>query len=270
MHFSNYCIYTLNPTFQNSMRTTPQQLIGIPSDHDLLYAPSQSPTGESWSEPHLAYVETVTYKCKRVIDLTISLLVIVFVLSWLLPILCLLIYLEGNGSPLFIQDRVGKDHKLFKCIKLRTMKPGDESPEHRITRLGKLLRHLKLDEFPQFINVLKGEMSIVGPRPHPLHEEHFTFSSMVGPSYFQRHAVVPGITGLAQIQGYQGPVKDMHAIKGRVKLDLFYIENWNLHLELHIVWQTFLIITKGVFNKIFSDKNAGKKVLPESPKSSVR
>jgi putative colanic acid biosysnthesis UDP-glucose lipid carrier transferase len=182
---------------------------------------------------------------KRLFDLVVSLLVIIFLLSWLLPILAVLIKLDSKGSVFFIQKRVGAQGKIFYCLKLRTMvknalanvqQAGANDP--RITRVGKFLRYTYLDELPQFINVLNGDMSIVGPRPHMLND-CFNFLKLV-PDYHLRHMVKPGITGMAQVKGYRGKVSCFWDVTHRFKLDMFYIRKACFMLDMKIIFQTFM------------------------------
>src|SRR5829696_5956862 len=147
--------------------------------------------------------------CKRCFDLTVSLLVIVFLLSWLLPVLAILIKIGSKGPVFFVQKRVGAFGKTFTCFKLRTMIVNSEANisqaqtnDPRITSFGKFLRLSCLDELPQFFNVLKGEMSIVGPRPHAVAHNELYRSKVHG--YMLRHKVKPGITGWAQVNGWRG------------------------------------------------------------------
>lgn len=182
---------------------------------------------------------------KRAMDIILSLLALCFVLSWLLPLLCLLILIDIGAPVFFIQERIGRQERPFRCIKLRTLRKPEAGHKHRITRLGKWLRNHKLDEIPQFINVLKGEMSIVGPRPHML-SDHQAFSQILGAEYKQRHAVLPGITGLAQVSGYEGPIASRQRLRGRVRLDLFYIQHWSAALEFLIMYRTISLFFAGV------------------------
>lgn len=167
---------------------------------------------------------------KRIFDVVLSSLVMLLFLSWVTPIIALLIKLNSKGPVFFKQKRAGKGSKPFTCLKFRTMVVHDHEfkqatrEDPRITLVGKFLRKTSLDEFPQFINVLKGEMSIIGPRPHPfkLNEE---FHPRIE-KFMARQYIRPGITGLAQAKGYRGETKDDLSMKSRVKLDRFYIENW--------------------------------------------
>ena len=187
---------------------------------------------------------------KRAFDVAFSLFVMVFVLSWLIPIIILLIKLDSKGPVLFQQKRSGKDNKAFYCYKFRTMYLHKE-PEHkqatkgdpRVTRVGKFLRKASLDEIPQFYNVLRGEMSVIGPRPHPvkLNEKYHPVINR----FMLRHSVKPGITGLAQAKGYRGETSTVQMMKNRVKLDRFYVENWSLLFDIKILALTISSIFKG-------------------------
>lgn len=191
---------------------------------------------------------------KRFFDLVISSLVTIFILSWLIPIISLLIWLDSRGPIFFIQQRSGKNGKTFNCIKFRSMKVNKESNEKqatkndsRVTKLGSFLRKSNLDEMPQFINALMGDMSIVGPRPHML--KHTDDYSKLLNKYMVRHFLKPGITGWAQIHGYRGEIKNMQDINNRVEYDLWYLENWSLWLDTRIILMT-------AFNMARGEKNA--------------
>jgi putative colanic acid biosynthesis UDP-glucose lipid carrier transferase len=183
---------------------------------------------------------------KRLLDITLSLFVIIFILSWLLPILALLIKLDSRGPVFFIQPRSGKKEEEFLCIKLRTLRVNDEahtrqvtSNDKRITRVGKFLRKTSLDELPQFINVLLGEMSVVGPRPHMIkHTEEFSEHYK---EYFVRHFVKPGITGWAQVHNLRGEITNVELLHKRTEYDLWYLENWTLWLDIKIILLTIWV-----------------------------
>jgi putative colanic acid biosysnthesis UDP-glucose lipid carrier transferase len=188
---------------------------------------------------------------KRGFDLVFSLLVSVFILTWLIPLVGILIKLESKGSIFFIQERNGQNNRVFRCLKFRSMTPNDYSDlkqatknDPRVTRIGALLRATSLDEMPQFLNVLIGDMSIVGPRPHsvPMNNE---FKKQIG-KYNSRHKIKPGITGLAQVKGYRGEIDNPYKIKARVKLDSFYIKNWSIWMDLDICIRT---IHELIFNR---------------------
>ncbi len=191
---------------------------------------------------------------KRVFDIVVSIIVITGVLSWLTPLLAIIIKLESKGPVFFKQKRNGLDYKEFYCYKFRSMKPNPTAHIHqvkkndeRITRVGKIIRGTSIDELPQFINVLKGEMSVVGPRPHMVSHTHM-YAERID-KFMVRHFIKPGITGLAQISGYRGEVEDDNFITNRVKYDIFYLENWSLLLDLKIMFLT-------VYNALRGDERA--------------
>ena len=187
---------------------------------------------------------------KRVLDIVVSSLVIVFILSWLVPILGLLILLESKGPVFFAQLRTGKNKTPFYCLKFRSMRSNKDADikqatknDSRVTAIGKFIRKTSLDEFPQFINVFRGEMSLVGPRPHML--KHTTDYSQVVEDYMVRQFLKPGITGWAQINGYRGEIANPEQIKMRVNKDLWYLENWSLWLDIQILFLTVYHVFKG-------------------------
>ncbi len=187
---------------------------------------------------------------KRALDITVSLFVVVFLLSWLIPLLGLLILLESRGPIFFKQMRTGKNKKSFYCLKFRSMRSNKDADikqatqnDSRVTSIGKFIRKTSLDEFPQFINVLKGEMSLVGPRPHML--KHTSDYSKVVDDYMIRQFLKPGITGWAQINGYRGEITNPDQIKMRVNKDLWYLENWTLWLDIQILFLTVYHVFKG-------------------------
>lgn len=190
---------------------------------------------------------------KRLFDIVFSLLVIVFLLSWFLPLMSLLIKLESRGDALFLQLRSGKKNKPFYCYKFRSMNMNKDSNnlqasrnDPRITRIGAFMRKTSIDELPQFFNVLFGHMSVVGPRPHMLkHTEEY---SKLIDQYMVRHFLKPGITGWAQINGYRGETKKHEQMLGRVKHDIWYMENWSLFLDIKIVFKTVANAIKGEEN----------------------
>ena len=189
---------------------------------------------------------------KRSFDICFSILVIVFILSWLSVIIYLLNKRESSAPLFYKHIRNGLNYKEFTCYKYRTLKTDSETESEyvkrddpRVTKIGKILRSTSIDELPQFINVLLGDMSVVGPRPHMI---SFTndYSKMIDKySFIYRHSVKPGVTGLAQIKGYRGEVKSKEDIVNRIKYDNFYIENWSLLLDLRIIFQTLINVFKG-------------------------
>jgi len=187
---------------------------------------------------------------KRGMDVVISSFVIVFIFSWLFPILALAIKLSSKGPVFFAQERSGKYDKPFKCLKFRSMAVNGNSDvlqatknDARITKIGTFLRKTSLDELPQFFNVLFNEMSIVGPRPHMLkHTEEYR---VLVDKYMVRHFAKPGITGWAQILGYRGETKTVKDMEKRAHADIWYIENWNLMLDIKIMFRTvFMVLFK--------------------------
>lgn len=180
---------------------------------------------------------------KRAFDLVFSSLVILLVLSWLYPIVAILIKLSSRGPVLFIQQRTGILNRPFGCMKFRSMRMNDDANlkqatkgDPRITRVGAFLRRSNLDEMPQFFNVFMGHMSVVGPRPHMLaHTDQY--AELIDP-YMERLWLKPGITGLAQAKGYRGETKELYLMERRVEEDRNYIYNWSFMLDLRIVWQT--------------------------------
>ena len=182
---------------------------------------------------------------KRTFDIVFSFFIIVMLLSWLIPLLAVVITLESKGPVFFRQRRTGIDNREFYCYKFRSMTPNNHADrlqagknDMRITRVGKFMRMTSIDELPQFYNVFFGTMSVVGPRPHMLRHT-FEYANRVD-KYMLRHFVKPGITGLAQVRGYRGEIETDSDILNRIKFDIFYIENWSLFLDLKIIVQTVL------------------------------
>ena len=189
---------------------------------------------------------------KRTFDIIFSLFVIVFVLSWVSIILFFIVKIESNGPLFFKHKRNGLNYKEFNCFKFRTLKINTSLTDEyvkrndsRVTKIGRILRMYSIDELPQFINVLRGDMSVVGPRPHmpPYTDKYSKIIDRY--NYIFRHSVKPGLTGLAQVKGYRGEIKSDEDIINRIKYDIFYIENWSLILDLRIIFQTVFNIFKG-------------------------
>ena len=187
---------------------------------------------------------------KRSFDIVFSLVVIFGLLLWLGPILALLIRLESKGPVFFIQRRTGFDNKQFQCFKFRSMAMNIDADakqagknDMRVTRIGKFIRKTSIDELPQFYNVLFGNMSVVGPRPHML--KHTDDYANRVDKYMLRHFVKPGITGLAQVKGYRGEIERDSDIQNRIKFDIFYVENWSFFLDLKIIVQTVVNAISG-------------------------
>lgn len=187
---------------------------------------------------------------KRGFDILFSLTVIFGLLIWLGPILALLIRLESKGPVFFIQKRTGFDNKEFQCFKFRSMGMNDAADaqqagknDMRVTKIGKFIRKTSIDELPQFYNVLFGNMSVVGPRPHML--KHTDEYANRVDKYMLRHFVKPGITGLAQVRGYRGEIEKDSDIQNRIKFDIFYVENWSFFMDLKIIVQTVINAVSG-------------------------
>jgi len=194
--------------------------------------------------------DTFNRLLKRLFDIVFSLIIIVFVLSWLFPIVAILIKMSSKGPVLFSQKRSGKNNHEFSCLKFRSMKVNRDADtlqstkgDSRITKIGRFLRASSIDEMPQFFNVLIGDMSIVGPRPHMLkHTEHY--GKQID-KYMVRHFVKPGITGLAQIKGLRGETKDPKMMENRIRVDMLYVESWTMALDFWIVLRTiFTLLVK--------------------------
>ena len=187
---------------------------------------------------------------KRIFDLVFSSFIIIAILSWLVPIMAILIKWESKGPVFFVQKRNGLNYKKFKCYKFRSMAINDTADlelssknDVRITRIGKFIRKTSIDELPQFFNVFFGEMSVVGPRPHMVSVANL-YAAKVD-KFMVRHFVKPGITGLAQTKGFRGEVETDEDIINRVKYDIFYIENWSILLDIEIIFKTIFNTLKG-------------------------
>lgn len=200
--------------------------------------------------------EVIRRIIKRIFDIVFSLIILIFILSWLVPLLWIIVRLDSSGPAIFVQERFGARKRKFNCYKFRTLTYEKRNPEKfepiihkdpRVTRVGKFLRKTNIDELPQFINVLKGDMSVVGPRPLPLGVE------MVYERVFEeikmRYNVRPGVTGWAQINGLRGEVADEEENKKRIvdkmKYDLWYIENWSMKLDFQIILLTIWHMIRG-------------------------
>ncbi|RYG50728.1 MAG: undecaprenyl-phosphate glucose phosphotransferase, partial [Chitinophagaceae bacterium] len=187
---------------------------------------------------------------KRIFDVIFSSLVIILLMSWLYPLLALLIKLQSPGPVLFKQKRSGRNNKPFVCYKFRSMRVNKDSEkvqatknDNRITPIGRFLRRSSLDELPQFFNVLKGEMSVVGPRPHMLsHTEQYR--SIID-QFMVRHFLKPGITGWAQVSGLRGETKEVEQMEKRIQKDIWYLENWSLMLDMRIIYLTLYQVIRG-------------------------
>lgn len=276
-HFENFDIQELNTFFQSntridevylSLNNLKQEALSsaiifsddnfitlkyIPTNKDLLTNPtkiqyySYIPIIPEHKTPLEDYFNSFV---KRIFDIIFSLLVIILVMSWLLPLVAIIIKLESKGPVLFKQKRNGLFYKEFVCLKFRSMYVNTEADtlqvvknDKRITPFGRFLRKSSIDEMPQFFNVLMGSMSVCGPRPHMLSLTQI-YEKQVH-RYKLRHFIKPGITGLAQTHGYRGEIISQEDIINRVKYDIFYIENWSLMLDLKIIYLTIKNAFKG-------------------------
>ncbi len=187
---------------------------------------------------------------KRILDVFISGMVIIFILSWLIPLVAMLILLDSRGPVFFTQLRTGLTDNPLYCYKFRTMRVNNESDskqatknDSRVTRLGALLRKTSIDEFPQFFNVFRGEMSLVGPRPHML--KHTSEYAKIVDHYMIRQMLKPGITGWAQVNGLRGEISNPIQIQQRVACDLWYLEHWSIGLDIKIMFLTIYKVFVG-------------------------
>ena len=186
---------------------------------------------------------------KRIFDIIFSIVVLIFFISWMYVIFGIIIKFQSKGPVLFVQRRHGLGGNVFNCYKFRTMilnKQEDtkfaDNSDSRLTKFGKFLRVSALDEMPQFINVLFGDMSVVGPRPHPI-KLNEKFSKKVE-KFSKRHQFKPGITGLAQTRGFRGKVYGFYDMSSRVKLDRYYFKNWSIFFDLKICLKTIFGILR--------------------------
>lgn len=191
---------------------------------------------------------------KRLFDILFSLFVIIFILSWLYPLIAIAILLESGKPVIYAQKRVGLGGNIFYCYKFRTMKNSKDNDikatvkdDSRVTQLGRILRKSSLDEMPQFFNVLKGNMSVVGPRPHMVVQDNYYNDLLL--RYSRRHHVKPGITGLAQVKGFRGEINSKEDMQKRIIADIYYVRKWSFLLDM-------IIILRTVFKTIGGDKKA--------------
>ncbi len=198
----------------------------------------------------LPFDDPIIKYTKRLFDIVFSTIIIVFVLSWLSFILFILIKLESKGPLIFKQQRDGLNGKHFQCYKFRSMGVNKDAHDKqatkedvRVTRIGKFIRKTSIDELPQFINVLIGDMSVVGPRPH-MTSQSLKYAKVVD-RYFMRNLVKPGVTGLAQVRGLRGEIEQNSDMGNRVRMDIFYINNWSFVLDIKIIVQTVMNAYKG-------------------------
>ncbi len=190
---------------------------------------------------------------KRAFDIVFSLAVLSILVPFVFPIIALAIYLEDPGPIFFVQKRPGKKNKLFNCFKFRSMRVNNDGEKQaskndsRITKVGAFIRKTSLDELPQFINVLLGDMSVVGPRPNMVKQLEY-YSQHID-NYSFRHFVTPGITGYAQIKGFRGETKTIDLMEKRVELDIQYMEKWSLWFDIKIIFLT-------AYNMVVGEENA--------------
>jgi putative colanic acid biosysnthesis UDP-glucose lipid carrier transferase len=212
---------------------------------------TNTPVGNSFGEISLNYNKFYYNLVKFIEDYLISSIILILI-SPLMLVIAILIKITSNGPVFYRQTRVGKNGKRFRVYKFRTMRTNQESgfvkqaykSDSRITKVGRIIRRTSLDELPQLFNILRGEMSLIGPRPHA--ESHDIEFSRHNGDYLSRQLVKPGITGLAQIKGFRGEIKKQHDIEGRINSDLEYIKSWSLYLDIKIIMLTFI---KGFVHK---------------------
>jgi len=223
--------------------------------------------------PFRSYIDNKAsfFLLKRISDIILSLLVITLLLSWIVPLMAILIKLNSRGPVFFIQRRVGRGLRSFGCIKFRTMVLNCEADkrsacdnDQRVTSIGKFLRKTSLDELPQFINVLLGDMSIVGPRPH-MFADCNRFSEYIQ-DYKFRNMVKPGITGLAQVKGFRGPAEDSYNIVTRFYYDSVYIQKMNFRLDINILLNTIFQVFTIIFFKRIIKKGKAKNINSDASK----
>jgi putative colanic acid biosynthesis UDP-glucose lipid carrier transferase len=209
--------------------------------------PAEGPETATVGAPAAESVRIADSWAKRALDI----LGAAFALLLFLPLLItigLLVRLESGGPMIFRQRRTGHGGRVFTIYKFRTMTVAEDGnavrqatrDDSRVTAIGGLLRKLSLDELPQFFNVLMGDMSLVGPRPHAL--AHDTYYGETIPTYADRFRAKPGLTGLAQVNGLRGEIQDLRGMRDRVAADNLYIESWSLGLDIAILAKTALII----------------------------
>ena len=218
----------------------------VPENHhwNLLHIPNETGENLLLINPQEIPMDNLGSRLvKRMFDVVFSGMVILMLFTWLFPILMILIKLTSKGPIFFVQKRTGINNEIFNCIKFRSMKVNANSDtqqatanDSRITRIGRLMRKTNMDELPQFFNVLMGQMSVVGPRPHML--KHTNDYSELIKFYLIRHYVKPGVTGWAQVNGYRGITDEVWKMEKRVQYDMAYIEEWNLLWDVKIILMT--------------------------------
>ncbi|MEL6132887.1 MAG: exopolysaccharide biosynthesis polyprenyl glycosylphosphotransferase [Bacteroidota bacterium] len=255
-HLSDFCenhfIY-LRLTAEDSVSANSAKL---PTLANSTFSPPSNPTDVYGTIPVVTLKQyplrpMLSQLTKRIFDVIFSFTVILFVLLPATVILAILIKAESRGPIFFRQRRGGMRNEAFTCLKFRSMRyiKGDipfrqaQKNDPRVTRVGRFLRRTSLDELPQFLNVFWGQMSVVGPRPHPISLDQ-TYTPQI-PKYSYRYFIKPGITGHAQINGLRGETRDPNEMSRRVEYDIWYIENWSLKTDLRIIWKTVVNICKG-------------------------
>lgn len=219
---------------------------GVTSNFDVVRY-GHLPTFSLRKEPMEKLVNRII---KRTFDIVFSSLVLIFIFSWLYPIIAILIKFSSKGPVFFKQLRSGENNHTFYCYKFRTMKVNAQSDklqatkeDSRITKIGAFLRKTSMDELPQFFNVFLGSMSVVGPRPHMvMHTEQY--SNDIN-NFMVRHYIKPGITGWAQVNGHRGETKKLEDMEKRVRYDIWYLENWNIFFDFKIIYLTILNVIYG-------------------------
>ena len=209
---------------------------------------------QSWLTATTHHETPYTRYGKRIFDIAVALFTLFFILSWLLPIIGLAVVLTSPGPPLYIQERMGRRGRTFRCFKFRTMyhAPGQSFKQAqlgdlRITKIGRWLRRTNLDEMPQFLNVLSGEMSVVGPRPHAVEHDRPYWGEIH--NYHFRYTVRPGITGLAQVRGSRGDTSLPIKMKHRLRYDLHYMKRQSLWFDFLLCWLTLKQMLLGSGNR---------------------
>jgi len=227
------------------------------------------PINVSTDRPRLLryYVDGKTHYLffKRIFDILFAVSFLFLIGTWLFPLIALLVWIDSRGPVFFIQKRVGRAGRAFSCVKFRTMVPNTEAnskqaevDDYRITSIGHFLRNSSLDELPQFVNVLLGHMSVVGPRPH-MHADCVRFSFMID-QYKFRNFVKPGITGLAQVKGFRGPTGDFGSVFHRYQFDAFYVRNCNFWLDMRIIRKTAAQTLRFIYTTVVGKKKTGFEV----------
>lgn len=220
------------------------------SDSEARFFPLQNQDSPARQVTAFAIDDGMNQILKRAFDLGFACTVFLLFFSWLFPVVALIIKLESKGPVFFVQQRNGIGNRPFGCYKFRSMIVNNEADslqatknDPRVTRFGNFLRKSSIDELPQFINVLSGEMSVIGPRPHPikLNEKFEPYIANI----MSRHYVKPGITGLAQCMGYRGETQTVQDMENRVRLDRYYIENWSFWLDIKIIFLTVVSLLRG-------------------------